>query len=359
MVAKMQDVGIDASEAGNSVKTMLTKLTKPSKTAARIMKEAGVSFIDAHGNMLPPKELFEQSAKLKASLSGNAASAAAFSELVGLRGQKALTILGRMFSDVDEEGRTLTETLQNSKGAADRIAKVKLDNLSGDVTKLGSAWDGLTVALNDSLKGSLRPLIQEFTAWLGNPDTKEAIKFYTEKFIEWAPLLIDVAVHVGAVAAAILTVTTALKLWAAAGLAVQAVMAMNPIIFLLMAIAAAIAMVILHWDEFKLAGLMAMDALAAPLIFLNNMIADVLSKFGVAMQKMEFMEATSAELDRRDREANFAAQDKARGIQTERGQGGGLPDVQGRIDVNMAPQLKGSAQTKGGVKLNVQNSGSF
>src|SRR5690606_36401827 len=30
MAAKMQDVGIDASEAGNSIKTMLTKLTDPS-----------------------------------------------------------------------------------------------------------------------------------------------------------------------------------------------------------------------------------------------------------------------------------------------------------------------------------------
>jgi TP901 family phage tail tape measure protein len=360
MVAKMQDVGIEASESGNAIKTMLTKLTAGGPGVQKMLKELDVSFVDLNGDMKMPEEIFAQANKLKAGLKGNAAQAKAFADIVGLRGQKALTVLSDVFASGD--GTALIEKLEGAKGAADRIAEIKLDNLNGDVVKLGSAWDGLTVALNDSLKGSLRPMIQEFTEWLGDPETKESIQFYTEKFIEWAPLLVRIAAVVGTVAGAIWLGIAATKAWAAAGAALNAVMLMNPIALLIAAIIVAIVAVIYYWDEFKLAGLMALDALAAPLIWLNNQLAKVFSGFN----KIEQMQATNAEMENRERKADFAAMDAAKnpGVQADRGlQGnGGAPapaDVRGMIDVNVIGPATASAKGKGGVGLNVQNSGGF
>jgi TP901 family phage tail tape measure protein len=360
MVAKMQDVGIEASEAGNAVKTMLTKLTKPSGTAAAIMKKAGVSFVDSFGNMKPPKELFAESAKLKKSLSGNAASAAAFAELVGLRGQKALMILGDMFSDTDKKGRTLADTLRDSKGFADQVAEVKLDNLNGDVVKLSSAWDGLTVAINDLLTPVLRPLIKEFTDFLGDPETRESIKFWTEKFIEWGPTMLTIASGVALVAGSIWAATAATAAWGFAVKAVNALFLLNPITAAIAAIIAGTILAIKHWDELKLAGALAIDAILAPAIFLQNVLSDILGKFGIAMGKIDQFGLSGSMMEQRDRQDTEAALDAARERKIQGGGGGAQKvEVGGGINITAPKGFGVSAKGKGGVGLNVAPSGGF
>src|SRR5690606_25218620 len=89
MVALLQDVGLDASEAGTATATMLTKLTKPTTAVMKEMKRLGITFQDAEGNMLPPLEIFEQMITATDKLGGNMDQIAFFADLVGLRGQKA------------------------------------------------------------------------------------------------------------------------------------------------------------------------------------------------------------------------------------------------------------------------------
>ena len=43
----------------------------------------------------------------------------------------------------------LTKTLEDSEGAAQAMAEIKLDNLAGDTTKLASAWEGLLLSIED------------------------------------------------------------------------------------------------------------------------------------------------------------------------------------------------------------------
>lgn len=225
MAAKMQDVGIDASEAGNSIKTMLTKLTDPSDKATEIMAKAGVSFIDAFGNMKPPKEIFEQAAKLQKSMSGNAASVAAFSELVGLRGQKALMVLGDMFADVNDEGLTLTETLMGAKGAAEQMANLRMDNLKGDLTLLESAVDGVYTSMFELSGGPLRAVVQGTTEWVSANQkliSSKMGRFVTDMVTD-LPIIADRALLIGkiflgykAVAWTIAGTSLALKGFAAA-----------------------------------------------------------------------------------------------------------------------------------------------
>jgi TP901 family phage tail tape measure protein len=199
MAAKMQDVGIDASEAGNSIKTMLTKLTSPSNKAAKIMKDTGVSFIDSFGNMKPPKEIFEQASKLQESMKGNASSVAAFSELVGLRGQKALMVLGDMFADVNDEGLTLTQTLEGTKGAAEKMAEARMDNLRGDMTLLASATDGVFQGMFDLTSGPLRDVVKGTTAWVGANQKLISSKMgkFISDMVTDLPIIADRAILIG------------------------------------------------------------------------------------------------------------------------------------------------------------------
>ena len=62
-----------------------------------------------------------------------------------------------------EDYAKLTDAIYNSEGAAEEMAKVKLDNLAGDVTLLKSAFSGLQESLFDDLDRPLRKIVQALT----------------------------------------------------------------------------------------------------------------------------------------------------------------------------------------------------
>lgn len=65
--------------------------------------------------------------------------------LVGLVGAGALLNL----AGAGDKIGTLTTTLEDSAEAAKKMAEIRLDNLAGDMTKLGSAWDGFLLGIED------------------------------------------------------------------------------------------------------------------------------------------------------------------------------------------------------------------
>jgi len=163
-VALLQDVGIDASEAGTAVATMLTKLAKPSKDAAAQMADMGIKFQDASGNMLPLAQIFGQFEKAAKKSGGNMKTAAFFAELVGLRGQKAAINLKALF----ESGKfsKLSDELLNAAGSAEKMASLRMDTFKGDVEQLGGAVETVQIKLFALQSGPLRDVVQGMTRWI-------------------------------------------------------------------------------------------------------------------------------------------------------------------------------------------------
>jgi hypothetical protein len=65
--------------------------------------------------------------------------------LAGKTGGKALVTLANETPQIAE----LTKTFEGAAGAAERMAFIKLDNLAGDMTRLGSAWEGFLLGIED------------------------------------------------------------------------------------------------------------------------------------------------------------------------------------------------------------------
>ena len=87
-------------------------------------------------------------------------------ELVGIVGAKSLLTLANNTPRID----TLTESLNGAEGSAKKLAETRLDNLAGDTTKLGSAWEGFLLSIEDGegmFNGLLRGIVQATTALLG------------------------------------------------------------------------------------------------------------------------------------------------------------------------------------------------
>lgn len=164
MVALLQDVGLDASEAGSALNTMLTKMSAPSKEAAAQMAAMGVKFDDAAGNMLAPTKVLEQLVKAGKGAGGNMKQVAFFADLVGLRGQKAAINLKDLFAG--GKVTTLTDELYKAQGVAGKIANIRMDTFKGDIETLGGSIDSLKIRLFDLQGGPLRGVVQGMTAWI-------------------------------------------------------------------------------------------------------------------------------------------------------------------------------------------------
>ncbi len=250
MVALLQDVGLDASEAGTATATMLTKLAKPSKEAREQMAKLGVTFKDTHGNMLPAIDVFQQMLTASGKLPGNMDKVAFFAELVGLRGQKAALNLQDLFND-PKKGQALVKELKAASGTAEKMANLSMDNLIGDITLLDSAIDGVKVALYNTESVGLRNVIKGLTEWIGK--NQELIvggftSFMTglrdnlPKIVTWLERIGKVVVTLYAFAAAVKAIAVATALW-------NALMAVNPVVLIIYAIVAAIALLWAFWPE--------------------------------------------------------------------------------------------------------------
>lgn len=163
-VASLQDVGLDASVAGTATATMLTKLASPSDALRAKLKGMGVAFEDAKGNMLPFPAVLANLAKMADKAGGNAKQLAAFAELMGLRGQKA----GLQLQDLARKGKleALVAELEKAAGVAEEMAKLRLDNLAGDVTLFRSALSAVEIKLFGVKDGALRGIVQRAREWL-------------------------------------------------------------------------------------------------------------------------------------------------------------------------------------------------
>lgn len=180
-VALLQDVGLDASVAGSALNTMLTQMAAPTDSIRKKMKQFGVTFKDAQGDMLPFQEVLANVSKAAKASGGNMDQVAFIAELVGLRGQKAAANLKDLF----DTGRVqeLTKELYNAEGAAQKMAAIRMDNTLGDIEMLDSAIDGVKLALFETQSGPLRGIIQSMTKWV--EVNKDLIVFEFQVWIRW------------------------------------------------------------------------------------------------------------------------------------------------------------------------------
>jgi TP901 family phage tail tape measure protein len=170
-VASLQDVGLDASVAGSSVNTMLSKmaaLTGPMKAKLRSMR---VAFEDANGNALPFAQILAGLARGGDKAGGTMKRLEFFTELVGLRGQKAASNLARLF----ETGKLeqLIKELDNAGGKAREMADIRLQTVQGQFKILWSAISDVAIELYKTEAGPLKGIVEGVKAWVGA--NKEAI----------------------------------------------------------------------------------------------------------------------------------------------------------------------------------------
>ena len=158
----MANAGIKGEKAGTAMRTMLTNLAKPTKQMRGYMEALGISLTDGEGKM---KDFRELTTDLRSAFAGlTKAEKAEYA--AGIAGKEGMSGLLAMVTASEDDFNDLTQAIDNSEGAAQKMSEVRLDNLAGDLTLLGSAAQGLGIEAYEGFSDVLRGLTQDATGWI-------------------------------------------------------------------------------------------------------------------------------------------------------------------------------------------------
>lgn len=175
-IAAMSKAGIKGSQAGTSLRTMLTNLVKPTKNVQAAMDELGICVTNSDGSM---KSLDEIVSNLRTSFSGlTDAEKAKYAATIA--GQEGMSGMLALLNLTEEEYNAIAESMTNANGVAQETASVMQDNLQSKVEQLGGSLESLAIKLSDYVI----PYLQQFITWLtGLVDKFIALDPETQKFI--------------------------------------------------------------------------------------------------------------------------------------------------------------------------------
>lgn len=181
----MANSGIKGSEAGTALRSVITRMAKPTKESSAAMKKLGLSMTDSKGRMKSFGTIMKDMRKgMKGMTEDQKASYAAM-----LGGQEAMSGVLAIANASEKDFNKLSKAIDNSKNAAQNMAKVKLDNLKGDVTILKSSMEGLGITIFDQVGGNLRGLVGTATDVVGKINEKLSNGKGIENFIYKMQLL--------------------------------------------------------------------------------------------------------------------------------------------------------------------------
>lgn len=183
-IGLMANSGIKASQAGTALRSLFSRLAEPTAEVRSAMDALNLSLTDQDGNM---KSFLELQQDLRAGFAGMSEIQKA-EVAAKLAGQEAMSGVLAIANSSDEDFEKLAAAINDSKGAAEKMSEIRLDNLKGDLTIMRSAAEGFGIELFDSLDGPLRDLVQSGTDFIGDMTEEISTKAPTARreMIEFA-----------------------------------------------------------------------------------------------------------------------------------------------------------------------------
>ncbi|MFV8843558.1 phage tail tape measure protein [Enterobacter hormaechei] len=166
MLGILADNGIKGSMAGTGASAIFNRLQAPMGKAIEAISELGVKTRDSKGNMLPVEKILKAIHKsFEKNKLGTAEQGEYLKVIFGEEAMKGAIKLVAAAGDGSLDKKR--QTIRDSKGTTELIAKIQTDNLDGDLKNLQSAWEDLQIEVFDKENSALRRLTVSATEWLG------------------------------------------------------------------------------------------------------------------------------------------------------------------------------------------------
>ncbi|KMK50659.1 hypothetical protein RO21_10555 [[Actinobacillus] muris] len=300
------NVGIKGSQAGTTLKNMFVRLAAPPKEAKKALDKLGIKTKDTKGNLkdvpLILKEIMDKTKSM-----GTGERLGIFDDIFGKIG---LAGASELVSQADGVIQNYENMLKDAKGTVEKVSTTMTDNLLGDIKSLSSAKEDIGLAIYDTISGDLREQTQSFTVWLrsisqwvkANPELTKSIAQATAYFAAFLLVLGGSSLILSYAIYPIMRIILALgkfgmtivkvALWTSKGLGIMgraflavipkilafsAALLTNPITWIVLAIIALIAALVLlwkNWDTVKQALVSGWNWVCE--VFDNNPILNIL-----------------------------------------------------------------------------------
>lgn len=176
-IGVLSDAGIQASQAGTSLRAVISSLAAPTSQAADLMGELGIEVLDSQGNLKNMPDVVDEFAGALEGMTA-AQQQATLNTIFGREAMGAFQVLMNKTGDGLGE---LASSLENSGGMAEAMAKDQLNTASGALLQLKGSLETVLITLGqaftpyikeaglaavDFLNNSILPLTEHFAARL-------------------------------------------------------------------------------------------------------------------------------------------------------------------------------------------------
>ena len=158
-IGLMANSGIKAGQAGTALRSMLSRLAKPTDEVQGAMDKLGVSLTNSDGSM---KSLNEVMGDMREGFSG-LSKAEQTQTASALAGQEAMSGLLAIVNASDSDFSKLQSAINNADGSAASMAETMNDNLKGSITIAGSAAESFGIAVYEKMEKPLKSVVDKGT----------------------------------------------------------------------------------------------------------------------------------------------------------------------------------------------------
>ena len=155
----LADNGIKGSEGGTHLRNMLLSLQSAAQDGTVDFGDFSVAVYDADGNMRSMIDIIADMQKGMGDMSQEAKDAM----ISGVFNKTDLASVNALLGTTQERFEELAEAIGDCDGAAKAMAETQLDNLSGDITIMKSAFEGLQIAISDGATPAIRESVKGLT----------------------------------------------------------------------------------------------------------------------------------------------------------------------------------------------------
>lgn len=179
--------GFSAAQASLDLSHAITMMVAPSRGAKKTMKELGLSFTDAKGNMKPFPEILQEIAD-KTDTMGKSQKTAALKTMFGAAGMKAIEPLleavkdktGGVTTSWDAFAKSIDKASGSTKKATETLnhqASEMQKNIGAKIEQVGGNWDDLknkALSAKGGVNGAVLDMINHTLNWATTSHSKTA-----------------------------------------------------------------------------------------------------------------------------------------------------------------------------------------
>lgn len=260
-IGLITNTGMSAAQASQDLNHAMLKMAAPSENGERAMKQLGLSFTDAAGNMKPFKQILTEVADKTKNMS-QSEKTATLKNLFDTSGMQAINpLLDAVMNKTDDATQSweaAVNELNGVSGSQADAAKFLADaanemqqNMGSKIEQVGGNWEALTntaMAAKGGVTSSLLDMTNNALSWAASSDS--AVAKWTRSFIGLSPVIGPIMTTVGT---AMMNVNNIAKGLGGAFNGLKSVMS-NPFALAIIAIAALVAGLVYayqHSEKFR------------------------------------------------------------------------------------------------------------